>query len=411
MMVAPATANRFRYRKWYIAWSCFVLTLAVILCIGIEYWLQRLASMIQIGGEYRILALLNVATMVLLLGVVCISATLIFWKAQSKAVGLLLATTMMLYWSMNSTPFDLLTKSENTPLAALFAPVILTLRAASLPLALALLFSFPDGKFAPRWSRWLVAAYTLLTMIYLIFPDFPTNTVYGATWRKTLELSFVTATVPFMIGIVAQVVRFRRASPEQRSQIKWTALGMTTMVAGTILYYAVYILFPPTALDEGIHRLELLRQLIQLVLAVIVPSACFMIAIFRYRLWSVNNVIRRTLIYSVLTTILAVIYFGGIILTQQIFRAATGETQDIAIVISTLLIAALFSPIRRRVQNVIDRRLYRRKYDVEKTLAEFQQNLRDEVDMETLKENLVGVVSETMQPDKIALWVRESSTK
>jgi hypothetical protein len=130
-------------------------------------------------------------------------------------------------------------------------------------------------------------------------------------------------------------------------------------------------------------------------------------AILRHRLYDIDIIIRRTLIYAVLTGILAAVYFGGIVLTQQLFRAATGQSSDLAIVVSTLLIAALFTPMRRRVQDIIDRRLYRRKYDVEKTLADFQKNLREDVDMETLKANLVGVVNDTMQPSSVRLWMRE----
>ncbi len=140
----------------------------------------------------------------------------------------------------------------------------------------------------------------------------------------------------------------------------------------------------------------------------LVPPIAVGNAILRHRLYDIDIIIRRTLIYTVLTTILGVVYFGSIVLTQQVFRAVTGQSSEPAIVVSTLLIAALFAPLRRRVQDVIDRRLYRKKYDAEKVLADFQKNLRDEVDMETLKANLLGVLEDTMQPTKIALWVKES---
>jgi hypothetical protein len=137
------------------------------------------------------------------------------------------------------------------------------------------------------------------------------------------------------------------------------------------------------------------------------PAFTIANAILRHRLYDIDIIIRRTLIYAILTGILAAVYFGGIVLTQQLFRAATGQSSDLAIVVSTLLIAALFTPVRRRVQDAIDRRLYRRKYDVEKTLTDFQKNLREDVDMETLKANLVGVVSDTMQPSSVRLWVKK----
>ncbi len=148
-------------------------------------------------------------------------------------------------------------------------------------------------------------------------------------------------------------------------------------------------------------------ELYQLTAITLLPLA-ISIAILRHKLYDIDIIIRRTLIYTVLTNILGVVYFGGIVLTQQVFRALTGQSSELAIVASTLLIAALFAPLRRRVQDVIDRRLYRKKYDAEKVLADFQKNLRDEVDMETLKANLIGVLDDTMQPTRIALWVKES---
>ncbi len=128
-------------------------------------------------------------------------------------------------------------------------------------------------------------------------------------------------------------------------------------------------------------------------------------AILRHRLYDIDIIIRRTLVYSILTAVLAAIYFGGIVLAQQVFRAASGESSDPAIVASTLLIAALFTPLRRRIQQTIDRRFYRRKYDAELTLARFNQTLRDEVDVATLQDQSLGVVQETMQPTKVALWI------
>jgi branched-subunit amino acid ABC-type transport system permease component len=137
------------------------------------------------------------------------------------------------------------------------------------------------------------------------------------------------------------------------------------------------------------------------------PAVTIGNAILRHRLYDIDIIIRRTLVYSILTGILAVIYFGGVIVVQQLLRPLT-ESSDLAIVVSTLLIAALFSPLRRRIQSTIDRRFFRRKYDAEQTLARFNQTLRDEVDIETLKAELVGVVQETMQPTKIALWMKET---
>jgi hypothetical protein len=130
------------------------------------------------------------------------------------------------------------------------------------------------------------------------------------------------------------------------------------------------------------------------------------IAIFRYRLYQIDLIINRTLVYGSLTTVLVALYFGGIVLLQRLFVALTSEQSTLAVVASTLLIAALFNPLRRRIQSFIDRRFYRNKYDAAKTLEAFSATLRDETDLDALSDDLVGVVRETMQPVHVTLWLR-----
>jgi hypothetical protein len=130
------------------------------------------------------------------------------------------------------------------------------------------------------------------------------------------------------------------------------------------------------------------------------------IAIVRYRLYEIDTLINRTLVYGALTAILAALYFGGIVVLQRVFIALTGEQSTLAVVASTLLIAALFNPLRRRIQGFIDRRFYRSKYNARKTLEAFSAKLREETDLDALSNDLVGMVRETMQPAHVYLWLR-----
>jgi hypothetical protein len=185
------------------------------------------------------------------------------------------------------------------------------------------------------------------------------------------------------------IVRLHRSRGDERQQLKW----FTYTVAVIIVAFTVTALL-------GIEPV-----IVSVVMFPFIPVSVG-VAILKYRLYDIDVVINRTLVYGSLTATLVALYFGGIVMLQRVFVVLTGEKSTLAVVASTLLIAALFNPLRRRIQGFIDRRFYRRKYDAQKTLETFSSRLRDETDLEALSDDLEGVVRETMQPAYVSLWLR-----
>jgi hypothetical protein len=197
-----------------------------------------------------------------------------------------------------------------------------------------------------------------------------------------------------LVGAVASVVvRFWRSRGVERQQMKW------------FVYAAALILLAP-----AVDQLPDVINGVWLALVLICTSTAIGIAVLRYRLYDIDVVINRTLVYGSLTAILVAVYFGGIVVLQRLFVVLTGETSTFAVVASTLVIAALFNPLRRGIQSFIDRRFYRKKYDAAKTLQAFSSKLRDETDLDALNAHLVGVVAEAMQPAHVLLWLRPELT-
>jgi hypothetical protein len=203
-----------------------------------------------------------------------------------------------------------------------------------------------------------------------------------------------------LVAVASLFLRYRRAGGMERQQIKWLAYAASLVVLGTTLAYGVY--------GATGSRWTWHVGITLLAIGLVGTPIAVSIAISRYRLYEIDTLINRTLVYGALTAALALLYLGGVATTQAIFRALTGQEEQpqLAIVVSTLVIAALFTPLRRRIQGFIDRRFYRRKYDARKTLEAFSAKLRDETDLDALSGDLVGVVRETMQPTHVSLWLR-----
>jgi hypothetical protein len=195
----------------------------------------------------------------------------------------------------------------------------------------------------------------------------------------------------------------RKGSWVERQQIKWLAYAAAAAAGGSILAYT-----PPETLGA---RWVTSVGYVVVELGVLGIPISIGIAILRYRLYEIDTLINRTLVYGSLTATLVAVYFGVIVVLQSVFVALTGQQSTLAVVASTLLIAALFTPLRRRIQSFIDRRFYRRKYDARKTLEALSAQLRNETDLEALSDDLVGVVRETMQPAHASLWLRPNGTE
>jgi hypothetical protein len=271
-----------------------------------------------------------------------------------------------------------------------------------------LLLLFPDGRLpSPRWRpvAWC-AAIGLMGFVAgtALQPgplgDFPQiMNPYGVD-SLILEAVAVTgailASASMVASAVSLIVRMRRAGRAQRQQIKWLAYG-GALVVGSV--FASGVISTIWSADVGIALISLGLLGVPIFTGV---------AIARYRLYEIDIVINRTLVYGALTAALVAVYFGGVATLQALFRALTGQEQQpqLAIVVSTLVIAALFNPLRGRIQAFIDRRFYRKKYDAAKTLEAFSFRLREETDLQALNGELTRVVRETMQPSHVSLWLR-----
>ncbi|MDQ3911314.1 MAG: hypothetical protein M3305_06010 [Actinomycetota bacterium] len=200
-----------------------------------------------------------------------------------------------------------------------------------------------------------------------------------------------------LVAIASPITRLHRSGGIERQQIKWPTYTGVVAASGNIVTYII-------AEALGLRWLGWAGFVLVIVGLIAFPISMG-IAISRYRLYEIDLIINRTLVYGALTISLALVYVGGVISLQYLLRLLTGEESNLAIVASTLIIAALFHPLRRRIQSFVDQRFYRRKYDARKTLEAFGSRLRDETDLETITEDLVGVVRETMQPVHVSVWL------
>jgi hypothetical protein len=272
---------------------------------------------------------------------------------------------------------------------------------------------FPDGR--PPSRRWRPVAWlgglsiglAVVSSAILLWPERGPALVTGdESPSHVVDVLLLFAAVPLMLvaglgAAISLLVRFRRARGDERQQIKWFA----SAAALTLFWMIVFVNVFWELLSAGDGLLEAIGALLGLLVIPSIPIATG-IAILRYRLYDIDLLINRTLVYGSLTAALAALYFGGIVVLQRLFVLLTGQQSTLAVVASTLLIAALFNPLRRRVQALVDRRFYRSKYDAARTLEAFGSRLREETDLNTLTNDVMSVTRETMQPAHVSLWLR-----
>jgi hypothetical protein len=350
------------------------------------------------GLSVRTYALLNVVVDKVFQLVWFAVGALIFWRRSDDLIALLVSAFLVSFGpvTVDTTDAEALISSQ----PAWLSPVLGVNIVGTVCVVLFFLL-FPSGRFAPRWTRWLAVAFCAFQVTDVLIDN-----LFPKLYSRSPALEMVSFLV--FLGIVVSLVwsqtySYRRfSSPVQRRQTKWVVFGTTLAVAGTFPFQVPVDL----SLVDGDTPLRLLLLRTGFSLSFLLVPLSISVAVLRSHLFDIDVLINRTLVYGPLTAMLIGLYFGGIIVLQRLFVVHTGEKSTLAVVASTLLIAALFNPLRRRTQSFIDRRFYRKKYDARQTLESFSAKLRDETDLDALSDDLMVVVRETMQPEHVTLWLR-----
>jgi hypothetical protein len=345
-------------------------------------------------GDY---ATYTIALALAIMVVCLVVSTLIVWRRSHDRMAWLVALMLVTFGPI----FVTTTVPESSPLQVPNAYLYFL----ALSLLVLVFLLFPTGQFVPRWTRWTLVVFLVVQVPYTFFPHAPFTLEINA---DTLGYLVLTAEVALLA--IVQLYRYLRvSSPLQRQQTKWVVFGlavpMTVYVSGTVLS----LIFPALAESWSLYGApyQLAFNSISIGLLLLLPLS-FGFAMLRSRLWEIDVLINRTLVYGSLTALLVALYVGLILALQTLVHAMTGSfsEQPLVVVGSTLVIVALFQPLRRRLQNIIDRRFYRRKYDAAKVVAAFSATLRNEVDLDQLRGQLLAVVQETMRPSHVSLWLR-----
>lgn len=350
----------------------------------------------RLGLSFNLWLQLDQLIAILSAVIFCSVGGLIFIRKRDDWFSLYVAVWMVMFGTIVTTQMNA---------AAWWYPslakVIFQIGGLPWPMLFLLFYLFPDGHFVPRWTRWVGLAIVIEYLVIVAFygnGDPPAIIVLGLLAAMT-------------IGIASQFYRYRRVSNAvQRQQTKWVVVALLVLF-GLLILNAMPLLLP--VLRNSGAPLAILLPLFSLLadIAFLLFPLSIGMAILRYRLWDVDLLIRRTLVYGALTATLLVIYIITVVLLQSLIGRISGSLPGVAIVASTLLIAALFTPLRRRIQRDIDRRFYRRKYDAQQTVAGFAASVRDEVELEQMTAQLLAVVEGTLNPESVSLWMQPATRK
>lgn len=329
----------------------------------------------------------------------------LFWKKSDDRM-VLFVSIMVATFPLQDMPLPFTLVVRQPAWEWVFNPAIMVALSCFLIFPLI----FPTGRFVPRWTRWMALYVMAGAAVIMLFR----NTILETPGASKLLVG-VYLLVSFGVGVYAQLYRyFRVASPAERQQLKWVIVGLAGFASTTfaVLMPLNSLLVSPAMSADPARALVLsvIPDTLFRATSLFIPLS-ITISVLRYRLWDIDIIIRRTLIFGLLTGSLALVYFSSVVLLGQVFQGLTGQQSPLVIVLSTLAIAAIFSPLRRRLQDIIDRRFYRRKYDAEKTLANFATVIRDQIDLNELSDVLLSTVQETMEPEHLSLWLKEQKSK
>ena len=364
------------------------------LCVAGQPTPQTAETLHQFGLSVGTYAGLSVGLVIVSGLVSCGVAAVMIWRKPTDWL-VLLVTSMLITQALFEDNY--LQGPFNNPASSWYVAG-LVLSYISPVQVLFVVALFPNGRFAPRWMGWLLLGICLLDLPANLFPTMP--------FASPIEAVFALSGFPLVAA--SMIYRYRRVStPVERQQTKWVVFGVT-LVLFTFMLWLIPQIVLFSSLSQPGSLYDLIGHPLFLISTLAVPI-CIGIAILRYRLWDIDVLINKALVYGTLTGLLAVVYAGLIIGLESVAQLVTKRAaQPVVLVVSTLVIAALFQPVRTRLQLIIDHRFYRHKYDAEKTLAGFSATLRQEVDLAQLQEQLLAVVQDTMQPVQASLWLRES---